>query len=197
MSATEKCSAGSSKTSSTGAAENYQTGEKIILCHWKNRTAPLVPLKNALLVHLKHTLLALLKKIKLLKKSYCFTSATEKNQWASLKKSDCSTSAAEKYSVGTSETHSAGNAKKKLNCWKNCTASPVPLKKNRWASLKKSDCSTSATEKYPIGTCETHSAGTAEKKKQIALLVLLKKSDCSTGTTETLQSPIGNRLLVM
>jgi len=58
----------------------------------------------------------LLKKIKLLKKLYCFTSATEKNWRASLKKSDCSTSAAKKYFVGTSETCSAGAAKKKLNC---------------------------------------------------------------------------------
>jgi len=124
-SATEKCSA--------GAAEKNQTGEKIVLCHWKNRTAPLAPLKNALLAPLKHALLALLKKIKLLKKLYCFTSATEKNQQA---------------------------------------------------SLKKSDCSTSATEKYSVGICETRSAGTAGKKNQIALLMLLKKSDCSTGTTE-------------
>ena len=61
-------------------------------------------LKNALLVPLKHALLALLKKkIKLLKKLYCFTCATERNQWAPLKKSDCSISTTEKCSTSTSE----------------------------------------------------------------------------------------------
>jgi len=35
MSTTEKCSAGASELSSTVAAEKNQTGEKVILCHWK------------------------------------------------------------------------------------------------------------------------------------------------------------------
>jgi len=109
----------------------------------------------------------------------------------------------------TSETCSAGAAKKKLNCWKNRTASPVPLKKNRWASLKKSDCSTSATEKCSVGACETCSAGIAGKKRTdrsagatekigllhwhhrnwIALLALLKKIlDCSASAIEKKKS---------
>jgi len=66
--------------------------KKIGRSHWKNWTAPLVPLKYAPLVPLKHALLALLKK-----KKKTALLALQKNSalLVPLKKSDCSTGTTE------------------------------------------------------------------------------------------------------
>jgi len=72
----------------------------------ENRTAPLVPLK----------------------KLYCFTCATEKNEWAPLKELGCSSGTAEKCSAGASETAVLALLKeKKSNWWRN---QQVPLKES-------------------------------------------------------------------
>jgi len=104
------------------------------------------------------------KKIKLVKKSYCFTCATEKNQQASLKKSDCSTCAAEKCSAGASETRSAGTPEKKMKL------------------VKKLYCFTFATERNQQAPLKNWTAPLVPLKNSLlvplkhALLVLLKKN---------------------
>jgi len=101
------------------------------------------------------------KEIKLVKKSYCFTCATEKNWWASLKKSDCSTRAAEKCSTGASETCSAGAPGKKNQTGEKIVLLHLCHWKKSADATEKLDCSTS--------TSETHSAGVAEKNQTVEI----------------------------
>jgi len=97
--------------SCAGTAEKKnQTGEEISRHHWNNRTALTGAAEKCSAGASETAVLALLKKkIKLVKKLYCFTFATEKNLQASLKNRTAPL-APEKCSAGASETRSAGTA---------------------------------------------------------------------------------------
>jgi len=127
------------------------TTEKIVLlhlCHWKNWTAPLAPL-------CWHCW----KKKKLVKKSYCFTCATEKNWWASLRNRIAPQAPLKNAPLAPLKWAPLVLLKKiklvkKLYC---------ATERNGQVPLKKSDCSTSTTEKCSASTSETCSAGAAKK----------------------------------